>query len=84
MALQQKTLSNRSVAALELARDTVFWDWHLPGFGLQVRRLGRRVNVVQTRVKGKFRQFTIGAYAVVSTEQAWAQALEMVVSLGVV
>ena len=44
MALQQKTLSNRSVAALELARDTVFWDWHLPGFGLQVRRSGRRVN----------------------------------------
>ena len=29
MAIQQKTLSNRTVAALRVARDTVFWDRNL-------------------------------------------------------
>ena len=32
MAVHRKTLSNRSVAALEVSRDTVFWDPDLPGF----------------------------------------------------
>ena len=35
MAVQQKTLSNRTVATLEVARDTVFWDRDLTGFGVQ-------------------------------------------------
>ena len=34
MAIQQKTLSNRTVAALQVARDTVFWDRELTGFGM--------------------------------------------------
>ena len=36
MAVQQKTLSNRTVAALKVARDTVFWDRDLTGFGVRV------------------------------------------------
>ena len=36
MAVQQKTLSNRTVATLEVARDTVFWDRDLTGFGVRV------------------------------------------------
>ena len=35
MALQQKILSNRTVAVLEVARDTVFWDRELTGFGVR-------------------------------------------------
>ena len=35
MAVQQKTLSNRTVAALEVERDTVFWDRDLKGFGVR-------------------------------------------------
>ena len=35
MAVQQKTLSNRTVAALKVARDTVFWDRDLTGFGVR-------------------------------------------------
>ncbi len=34
--VQQKTLSNRTVAALQVARDTVFWDRELTGFGVCV------------------------------------------------
>ncbi len=33
MAVQQKILSNRTVAALRVERDTVFWDRDLTGFG---------------------------------------------------
>ena len=36
MAVQQKTLSNRTVAAFKVARDTVFWDRNLTGFGVRV------------------------------------------------
>ena len=33
--LQYKTLSNRTVAALSVERDTVFWDRDLTGFGVR-------------------------------------------------
>ena len=33
--LQYKTLSNRTVAALSVERDTVFWDRDLSGFGVR-------------------------------------------------
>ena len=33
MEVQHKALSNRTVAALKVARDTVFWDRDLAGFG---------------------------------------------------
>ena len=34
--LQYKTLSNRTVAALSVERDTVFWDRELAGFADRV------------------------------------------------
>ena len=34
--LQYRTLSNRTVAALSVERDTVFWDRDLTGFGVRV------------------------------------------------
>ena len=40
MAMQQKTLSNRTVAALTVERDTVFWDRDLTGFGIRVYPTG--------------------------------------------
>ena len=33
--LQYKTLSTRTVAALSVERDTVFWDRDLAGFGVR-------------------------------------------------
>ena len=35
MAVHKKTLTNRTVAALTVSRDTVFWDPDLTGFGRQ-------------------------------------------------
>ena len=49
MALQQKTLSNRTVMALRVTRDTVFWDRDLTGFGVRVYPSGGKVYVAQAR-----------------------------------
>ena len=71
-------ITKRSVDAIKPdGSDAVYWDGELTGFGLRVRRSGRKVYVVQTRVDGKLRWFTIGAYGVVSTDEARAQALEI-------
>ena len=40
--------------------DIVCWDGDLTGFGVRVRKSGRKNNVLQTRVRGKLRRFTIG------------------------
>ena len=38
--LQYRTLSNRTVAALRVERDMVFWDRELTGFGVRVQPSG--------------------------------------------
>ena len=71
-------ITKRSVDAVKPdGTDTVYWDGELTGFGLRVRRSGRKVFVVQTRVSGKLRWFTIGAHGAVSPEHARAEALEI-------
>ena len=71
-------ITKRSVDAIKPdGSDTVYWDGELTGFGLRVRSSGRKVYVVQTRVDGKLRWFTIGACGVVSTDEARAKALEI-------
>ena len=49
MAVQKKTLSNRTVSALEVDRDTVFWDRDLTGFGVRVYPSGGKAYVAQAR-----------------------------------
>ena len=71
-------LTKRSVDAIKPdGTDTVYWDGELTGFGLRVRRSGRKVYVVQTRIDGKLRWFTIGAPGAVSADEARAKALEV-------
>lgn len=71
-------ITKRSVDAIKAdGTDTVYWDGELTGFGLRVRRSGRKVYVVQTRVDGKLRWYTIGAPGVVSADRARARALEI-------
>jgi hypothetical protein len=46
--------------------DVVYWDDTLPGFGLKVTPLGRKVFIVLYRTKDGFsrlRKYTIGPYA---------------------
>ena len=71
-------ITKRSVDAIKAdGTDTVYWDGELTGFGLRVRRSGRKGYVVQTRVAGKLRWFTIGPHGPLSPDQARAGALEI-------
>ena len=73
--VQYKTLSNRTVAALSVERDTVFWDRDLQGFGVRVYPGGGKTYVVQTRAGGKpAKRTAIGRHGVVSAEEARRRA----------
>ena len=49
----------------------------ITGFGLRVRRSGRKSYVVQTRIAGKLCWFTIGPHGPLNPDQARARALEI-------
>lgn len=71
-------LTKRYVDAIRATGvDAVYWDGELTGFGLRVRRSGRKSYVVQTRVAGKLRWFTIGPHGPLAPESARAKALEI-------
>ncbi len=61
-----------------VSKDTIFWDEDLAHFGLRCRPSGKRVFVVQFRVGGgrggKLRRMTLGAYGVMTLDQARAEA----------
>ena len=78
--LQYRTLSNRTVAALAVERDMVFWDRELTGFGVRVYPSGGKVFVAQARgpdgpdKPNKGRRITVGRHPVLSAEQARQRA----------
>ncbi|MCY4393568.1 MAG: integrase arm-type DNA-binding domain-containing protein [Rhodospirillaceae bacterium] len=73
--LQRTTVSRRTVEALAVAKDTVFWDSELPGFGVRVYPSGRKMYVVQTRAGGKAaKRVTIGRHGVITAEEARRRA----------
>ena len=49
-------------AAQPGSRDTFIWDVDVRGFGLKVTPVGSRVYVLQRRVGGRMRRFTIGRH----------------------
>ena len=70
-----KTISRRTVDALKVDKDTMFWDRELPGFGVRVYPSGRKVYIVQTRAAGKAGlRVTIGPDGVISPEEARRRA----------
>ena len=78
MANRIPRISKRSVDAVKAGgTDTVYWDGELTGFGLRVRRSGRKSYVVQTRIAGKLCWFTIGPHGPLTPDQARARALEI-------
>ena len=74
MAVQQKTLSNRTVAALKVARDTVFWDRDLTGFGVRVYPTGGKVYIAQARGSDGSKRVTVGRHDVLHADQARQRA----------
>src|SRR3954454_2042751 len=58
-------------------KDTVYWDGGLPGFGVKVTPLGRKVFIVMYRVAragSRLRKYTIGPYGRVTLAMARGQA----------
>ena len=72
--LQYRTLSNRTVAALTVERDTVFWDRELTGFGVRVYPTGGKVYVAQARGPDGPKRVTVGRCPVLGAEQARQRA----------
>ena len=78
--LQTRKLSNRTVAALAVERDTVFWDRELTGFGVRVYPTGGKVFVAQARGpdgpdnQHKGRRITVGRHPVLSADEARQRA----------
>ena len=77
--LQYRTLSNRTVAALSVERDTVFWDRDLTGFGIRVHPGGAKSFIVNYRAghggrKAPNKRVVIGRYGKVTADQARRQA----------
>ncbi len=78
--LQHRLISNRTVAALSVERDTVFWDPELTGFGVRVYPTGGKLYIAQAR--GPYgagrskrpRRVTVARYPVLDAEQARQRA----------
>ena len=71
MANRIPKLTRRAVEALKASgADTVYWDGELTGFGIRVRKSGRKNYVLQTRVRGKLRWYTIGQHGRITPDEA--------------
>ena len=75
--LQSMSISRRTVNALRVDKDTVFWDSELPGFGVRVYPSGTRMYVVQTRARGKSTRVTVGRHGVLTPEEARRRAVRV-------
>ncbi len=72
--LGRRSISRRTVEALEVDRDTVFWDSGQPGFGVRVYPSGSKHYIVQTRARGAAKRLTIGRHGVITPEEARRRA----------
>lgn len=82
--LRTKTISRRTVEALEVEKDTVFWDSELSGFGVRVYPSGSKVYVVQTRAGGKpAKRVTVGRHGVIGAAEARRRAALIVARIKV-
>ena len=81
MANRIPKLTKRAVEALKAnGADAVCWDGELTGFGVRVRKSGRKSYILQTRIDGKLRWFTIGRHGPLTADEARTKALEILAS----
>ena len=80
--LRTKTISRRTVEALKVERDTMFWDSELAGFGVRVYASGTKVYIVQTREPGKPAQrVTVGHHGEITAEEARRRAVHILLRI---
>ena len=80
--LRNNRISRRTVDAIAVERDTVFWDSELQGFGVRVYPSGRKVDIVQTRALGEAKKrITIGRYEDLSPSEARRRAAAVIVRI---
>ncbi len=73
--LTTTTISKRTVEALVVEKDTVYWDSELSGFGVRAYPSGSKYYVVQTRANGKAaKRVTVGRHGIVTAEEARRRA----------
>ena len=73
--LTTTTISKRTVEALAVEKDTVFWDSELLGFGVRVYPSGSKYYIVQTRAHGEAaKRVTVGRHGIVTAEEARRRA----------
>ncbi len=73
--LTTATISKRTVEALIVEKDTVYWDSELSGFGVRAYPSGSKYYVVQTRANGKAaKRVTVGRHGIVTAEEARRRA----------
>lgn len=71
-------LTMRAVENLKAkGSNTVCYDGELSGFGICIRKWGRKNPVLQTRVCGKLRGYTIGQHGRVTVGEARAAMIEI-------
>ena len=68
--MQFRSISNRTVEALKVDKDTVFWDRELSGFGVRVYPSGGKVYIVQVRGPSGAKRVTVGRHGVLNAGQA--------------
>ena len=78
MANRMPKLTRRAVEALKAnGADPVYWDGERTGFGVRVRKSGRKNYVLQTRVRGKLCWFAIGQHGRITPDEARVATLEI-------
>ena len=68
-------ISKKTVEAVKPGlKDVFLWDTELPTFGVKITPVGRRVYIVQYRVGGRQRRYTIGLHGPLTPDQARNEA----------
>ena len=76
--LEHRSISERTVAALKVEKDTVFWDRELTGFGVRVYPSGSKVYIVQSRGPDGAKRVTVGRHGVISADEARRRAAPII------
>ena len=72
--LRNTAISKRTVEALKVEKDTVFWDRELSGFGVRVYAAGSKYYVIQTRGPDGPKRVTVGRHGIITANQARRRA----------